>query len=83
MFSRTVSSFCFKNNAKVYGSVFLPYFRKYSNEINVVKSKIPDILLPNALVHEYVWENVDKWHDKTALVRINYTYEYNVIIKNN
>lgn len=40
-------------------------------EINVVKSKVPDIFIPNnELLHEYVWKNVDKWYNKTALVRI-------------
>lgn len=61
---------------KVYANVFLPHFRNYSQEINVVKSKIPDVLIPNVLVHEYMFENVDKWHDKTALVSILYFYLY-------
>lgn len=68
MFSRTIVRVCSKNNAIVYANAFSSHFRSCSQEINVVKSKIPDVSIPNVLVHEYMWENVDKWHDKTALV---------------
>lgn len=37
-------------------------------EPNVIKSKIPDINIPRISLNEFVWRNLDKWHDKTALV---------------
>lgn len=42
--------------------------KSYSQEVNVVKSKLPQLDIPNILIDEYVWRNLDKWHDKTALV---------------
>lgn len=45
------------------------YSTKYPKEVNVVKSKLPEINIPNSLLNDYVWLNVDKWKDKTALVR--------------
>lgn len=42
-----------------------------NQEINIVKSKIPTITIPDLLVDEYVWRNVNKWYDKTAVVRSN------------
>lgn len=42
--------------------------RKYTNESKIIKSKLPDIEIPKLLIHEYMWRNLDKWHDKIALV---------------
>lgn len=46
------------------------YSKNYSKEVNVVKSKLPDVQIPSILLNEYIWKDVDKWKDKTALVRI-------------
>lgn len=42
--------------------------KPFSQEVNVIKSKLPQLEIPNILIDEYVWRNLDKWHDKTALV---------------
>lgn len=42
--------------------------RKYTNEPNIVKSKLRDVEIPKMLIHEYMWRNLHKWHEKTALV---------------
>ncbi|XP_044255783.1 4-coumarate--CoA ligase-like isoform X1 [Tribolium madens] len=46
------------------------------NEKNIIKSKSTDILIPNQLIHEYVWEHLDKWYDKTAVICFNTTKSY-------
>lgn len=44
---------------------------KSNGEVNIVRSKIPSIAIPDLLVNEYAWRNVDKWYDKTAVVSSN------------
>lgn len=50
------------------------YSTNYSREVNVVKSKLPDVQIPNILLNDYIWKDVDKWKDKTALVRILFVW---------
>lgn len=38
---------------------------------NIVRSPVADLKLSQCPLHEYVWARLDKWHDKTALVRAN------------
>jgi 4-coumarate--CoA ligase len=42
--------------------------RAKSTVTNVIKSKSADIIVPNQLIHEYVWEHLDNWYDKTAVM---------------
>lgn len=35
---------------------------------NIVRSPYRDITIPTVTVNEYVWQNIEKWSDKTALV---------------
>nr|XP_015834354.1 PREDICTED: 4-coumarate--CoA ligase isoform X1 [Tribolium castaneum] len=50
--------------------------RTKSNETNIIKSKSADILIPNQLIHEYVWEHLDKWYHKTAVICFDTTKSY-------
>lgn len=34
----------------------------------VVKSPMPQVAIPNVTITQAVWENLDRWPDKTALV---------------
>lgn len=44
-------------------------WRSFSTKVNnVLKSKLPDVSIPKVPVHEYVFKNINKWQDKTALV---------------
>lgn len=68
MLSKHFARVLFKQ--KDFKCVCAPYAsgRKYSNQVNIVKSKIPDVNIPNILINEYAWHNVEKWYDKTAVV---------------
>ncbi|KAM3960236.1 uncharacterized protein ACR2FA_005712 [Aphomia sociella] len=35
---------------------------------NIVKSPFKDVELPNRLISEHIWENMEKWPDKTAVI---------------
>lgn len=37
---------------------------------NIVKSPYRDIEIPNRTITEYIWETMERWPDKTALVSI-------------
>jgi hypothetical protein len=37
----------------------------------VVKSSLPDVELPNIALPDYVWQRVDQWPDKVAIVSIH------------
>lgn len=37
----------------------------------VVYSPFPNLDYPNLTIDQYVWADVDKWSNKTAVVRIN------------
>lgn len=39
---------------------------------HVVGSGVPQVHIPNAMLHEYIWNDVDKWSTKIAMVRLNY-----------
>jgi len=39
-----------------------------TREQNIVKSPYPDIVIPDVTLTDFVWEMVDKFPDKTALV---------------
>lgn len=52
-----------------YNSAFT--IKRKIKDTNVIKSKSADIIIPNQLIHEYVWEHLDKWYDKTAVVSKN------------
>ncbi|KAK0093961.1 hypothetical protein PV326_012231 [Microctonus aethiopoides] len=40
----------------------------FVEENNIYKSFLPDIEEKKMYLHEHVWENIDKWSDKTAVV---------------
>lgn len=42
--------------------------RVNTSEPNVIKSKVPNINIPDIFLEEYVWNGLHKWHDKVALV---------------
>lgn len=35
---------------------------------NIVSSALKDIKIPQELIHEYVWKNLERWPDKIATV---------------
>ncbi|KAF2878839.1 hypothetical protein ILUMI_27328 [Ignelater luminosus] len=39
-----------------------------ASEPNVVRSKAEDINIPDVFLEEYLWNGLNKWHDKVALV---------------
>lgn len=43
--------------------------RLKSTESNILKSKYKDIKLECKTVNDFVWQNLDRWPDKTATVR--------------
>lgn len=45
--------------------------RGLSKQANVVKSRFPNVDIPNQRVDEYIFNNLEKWADKTALVSKN------------
>ncbi|CAG4959570.1 unnamed protein product [Parnassius apollo] len=65
--------------------------RKYSNlssqhlwtKENVVNSPYNDIQLPSLNVTDYIWQNLDKWADKPAMICgiTNRSYTYNELYK--
>ncbi|KAJ0175985.1 hypothetical protein K1T71_008159 [Dendrolimus kikuchii] len=65
---------------------FIPKSAKYllrSSSVwthdNIIKSPYKDVEIPNCTLSEYVWQNLDKWAEKTAIVCAHtgrsYTYE--------
>lgn len=50
------------------------------HETNIVKSVYKNIPVTNYTVNDFVWENLDRWPDKTATVRYYIDYLINNII---
>lgn len=44
----------------------------------IVKSPYQDIRLPEQNLHEFIWRNMDKWPDKTAVVSIRIHFFKNI-----
>ena len=38
---------------------------------HVVKSSLPDVEIPSTVVSDYVWQRVDQWPDKVAIVSMD------------
>lgn len=59
-------------------SIFSFFTRKRENNLwtsdNIVKSPHKEIEIPNRTIPEHIWENLDRWGDKTALVSNIYFY---------
>lgn len=34
----------------------------------ILKSKLPDVVIPEVPVHEHIFKNISRWHDKVAVV---------------
>lgn len=55
----------------------LMFIRKYGNACaesvwtreNIIKSPLKEIQLPLLTVSDYIWQNLDKWADKPAMVK--------------
>jgi len=45
--------------------------RLLSASSHIVKSSLPAVEIPSNAVPDYVWQQVDKWPDKMALVSIH------------
>jgi hypothetical protein len=43
--------------------------------INIIKSSIPDVQIPSTPVPDYVWQRVDQWPEKVAIVSIHRAYK--------
>ncbi|XP_041981331.1 4-coumarate--CoA ligase 1-like [Aricia agestis] len=43
-------------------------YRGNSSDANILKSNLKDIKVPNLTIDEYVWQNLDRWPDKTSTV---------------
>ncbi|XP_077301851.1 uncharacterized protein LOC143922475 [Arctopsyche grandis] len=48
-------------------NVFTRQFH-HPTEKNVVASNYPDIVLPNCTITDFIWKDLDRWADKTAVV---------------
>lgn len=48
--------------------------RKKSTENNILTSVYKDIPVSNYTVNDFVWQNLDRWPDKTATVSSFYVY---------
>lgn len=44
------------------------FIRQKTTQASVIRSKLPEIDLQDIFLGEYVWKNLDKWPEKTALV---------------
>lgn len=42
--------------------------RDYSSESNIIQSPYSDVILPKLPLHNYIWENINKWPNATAIV---------------
>lgn len=42
------------------------------NEANILKSVYEDIAPINSTINDYIWQNLDRWPDKTAAVSYFY-----------
>jgi len=45
--------------------------RLLSASSHVIKSSLPDVEIPSTAVPDYVWQRVDQWPDKVAIVSIH------------
>jgi len=45
--------------------------RLLSASSHIVKSSKPDVEIPSTAVQDYVWQRVDQWPDKVAIVRMH------------
>lgn len=44
----------------------------------IVKSPHKDIEIPRRTINDHIWENLEKWADKTALVSVVYALYLNI-----
>lgn len=44
--------------------------REQSIATNILKSDFEDIKIPNYAIDEYIWQNLDRWPDKTSIVSL-------------
>jgi len=42
---------------------------------NIIKSSLPDVEIPSTAVPDYVWQRVDQWPEKVAIVSIHTAYK--------
>lgn len=79
---QTMNKFCsnlvraIRNFKNVEASSFKCVFscsskRHFSHTNHIEKSKLHDIEIPKVLLHEYLWEGLDKWSNRIALVRFH------------
>lgn len=70
-----------KLSQKMFACVFINILRNKSLWTNkkTVKSPHNDVVIPNRTVSEHIWENLDKWSNRTAVVcgitKRSYTYQ--------
>lgn len=41
---------------------------------NVVRSPYRDVEIPNSTIPEHIWQNMEKWADKPAVVRVIFIF---------
>lgn len=51
----------------------------WTNE-NIIKSPYKDVVIPNVTLHDYVWENLDRWPERTAAVSNVYNLRLNNVL---
>lgn len=58
------------NNIQKKSEILYAFNRKYhhATEKNVVTSNYPDIVIPNCTISDFIWKDLEKWADKTAVV---------------
>ena len=50
--------------------------RLQSASSHIVKSSLPDVEIPSTAVPDYVWQRVDQWADKVAIVSMQRAYKH-------
>ncbi|XP_046749674.1 4-coumarate--CoA ligase 1-like [Diprion similis] len=58
----------FTRNSEIHKSSYATRTNLRIDQDNVVSSPFPDINVPREFLHEYIWKNLERWPNKTAVV---------------
>lgn len=59
---------CLNKNVKVLTGPIFNGECKYSSAFGILNSGLPDVEIPRVSLDEYVFENIGKWENHTAVV---------------
>ncbi|KAF2888636.1 hypothetical protein ILUMI_17537 [Ignelater luminosus] len=65
-----------KDNIKTIVALFQQRNNSSTSNQNIVRSKLPDIEIPNVFIEDVIFRGLDKWGDKIAVV----SYTFHVMI---